>query len=524
MRTVKTLAGAIALGTAVLLVSPKEAGGYSLLGHSLGQGQRDFRVFNNFDNNAANNNQTPDPNYPGYFGATMAIWKGCVEWASEKHGTDGAIGDGGANFDPSFQGEDNDNGGSFGNTHAEIATEDPGVFAYHVGPGPGWRIRYHTNWTWADGPGSIGGNQVDIQGVACHEYGHALGLDHSNSGAATMFFAISQGSTAARSINSDDQAGIQAIYGAASPTKPSIDSLAYDDQLNELTITGVNFAATGNEVWFTQAAVGGNGEPIKVQNLASAAGGTEITLTVPIAAGPGDVLVRTTSGGAGLSNPYPLDPTAATPTGPIITSVDPVNLEALYATNDQNITLTGSGFNAATAVSVDGVPLSTFPLQFTVVDDNTLTLEMPLIDTLGPVEIAVTTSIGTGTTIIDVVAPSDHVLRLGGGNDPETMNSLAPHELRMGGQPGSVAFLWISGSNSPTPALPYFELDIGNFATNLFLMGIFTIEPKGWTEGLFQFSGLPFFTPIYWQSTEYDPVSMTLPAKVSNGSEGLWTF
>ena len=85
---------------------------YDLLGSNLSVGQRDFRVYNNFTDPDANNNTTPDPMFPGYTGAPLAIWKACVEWGSELHG-DGSgdpsqpdgLGSGGANFDPSFQGK-----------------------------------------------------------------------------------------------------------------------------------------------------------------------------------------------------------------------------------------------------------------------------------------------------------------------------------------------------------------------------------------------------------------------------------
>ena len=73
----------LALGAAALLIAPGEDSyGFSKIGGSLGTAQRDFRVFNNFADPASNNNVTPHPQFPGWLGAEMAIWKGYVEWGS----------------------------------------------------------------------------------------------------------------------------------------------------------------------------------------------------------------------------------------------------------------------------------------------------------------------------------------------------------------------------------------------------------------------------------------------------------
>jgi hypothetical protein len=56
-----------------------------------------------------------------------------------------------------------------------------------------------------------------IEDVAAHEFGHALGLGHSDVGGATMYPTISTCSTGSRSLHADDIAGVQSLYPALSP-------------------------------------------------------------------------------------------------------------------------------------------------------------------------------------------------------------------------------------------------------------------------------------------------------------------
>ncbi|NNM24562.1 MAG: matrixin family metalloprotease [Phycisphaerales bacterium] len=67
---------------------------------------------------------------------------------------------------------------------------------------------------WDGLTGSCSGD-MDIQAIATHEFGHALGLGHSADAGATMFASISTCSTGPRSINSDDEDGIGFLYGSA---------------------------------------------------------------------------------------------------------------------------------------------------------------------------------------------------------------------------------------------------------------------------------------------------------------------
>ena len=68
---------------------------------------------------------------------------------------------------------------------------------------PGW------NWTTGSTP------NVDLQSVVTHEFGHALGLNHSTNSGAVMYASYTAG-TLKRSLTADDIAGLTAIYGAGS--------------------------------------------------------------------------------------------------------------------------------------------------------------------------------------------------------------------------------------------------------------------------------------------------------------------
>jgi len=343
---------AAALCLAVTLAEPTQTAGFSLSGGSLGIDQRHVQVFDNFTDPEANDNTIPHPNFPGYAGAVMAIWKSHCEWGSLPRGGNGLgdglasnsnIGDGGANFDNSFQGSADAVGTANGNVHSELAGSSGGTLAFTETPiSDGWRIRYYSTWTWDDGPGAPAPGTMDLQTVATHEIGHALGLGHSGVAGATMVASVPDDFTGGRSLSPDDIAGLQAIYGAASPTKPRIDALSGStDPGGRMTIAGANFAPTGNEVWFTQA--DGDGTPAKVTGVAS--NGTQIDVLIPANAAAGEVLVRTPgSSGANLSNAFPADigspPGAFVLTGPGVASG--ANLPQL--TGEGDLSAGGAGF------------------------------------------------------------------------------------------------------------------------------------------------------------------------------------
>jgi len=307
-----------ALAGAAWVLLPTRGEAWVVIGTGLNTTQRDFRIYNNFTDSTANDNVTPDPNFPGSLGAVMAIWKACAEWGSRLHGNGngdpsqpGDIGSGGANFDAAFAGEANGVGSADDNILSEISGSSGGVLAYTELPSEdGWRIRFYSTWQWADGPGTgIGSGTIDIQGVTTHEFGHALCLGHTSVPGATMGATIIGNGVAMRSIEADDIGGVQAIYGVASANKPVITGVTVNG--STITITGAHFAPTGNEIWFRTSGQTLDTilNPLTVlAGQVSTAGGTQLSVGTPPLADDGDILVKVPGLSFDtLSNAWPAD-------------------------------------------------------------------------------------------------------------------------------------------------------------------------------------------------------------------------
>jgi len=480
---------ALALLSAGFLLAPaRPLEAFSKIGGNLGEGQRDVRVFDNFLDLTANDNPNSPPQFPGWTGVELAVWKGIVEWGSGPHG-DGTgdpvggnqLGSGGANFDAMWSGNANGIGSTNNNIVSSLANcGGGGTLAFTETPiSDGWRIRFCDEWIWDDGPSTIG-SRWDIQGVMTHEYGHAIGLGHSAVSSATMAPSGSPGQTSIRSIEADDTAGVQCVYGLASLTKPIIVATVADVGTNTLTIFGSNFGPTGNEVWFTNATVTATGiDPIvRVLGVASSNGETLITVSIPADASPGDVMINAPgTGGNTLSNAFPtdLEGVFGTPPGthPALTNVTPSSVDALIPGTDQTVTLKGSNLDLATAVRLDGVDLS--PISYTIVDPTTITLDMPQASSLGAHQLSVTDGLVPASIEVTIVPPATPKLQWGTGDALDHVLRASGLDMIVSGTPGELHV--VRGSSTGAPSLSRFRGAPGNPLVDA---GAYVIPAKGW--------------------------------------------
>jgi hypothetical protein len=346
---------ALGLLGAALLLSPAETRAFNVFGDVLDMTLRDYRILNTFSDFRANDNVTPDPDFPGSIGADLAIRKAVAEWGSRPHGsgiTDPSqdqIGSGASNFEAFYAGDALLAGGQNQNVISVIAGGG-GIAITDLPIGDGWRIRFFNNTRdWNDGPDDPEGgvDRFDIQGIMTHEFGHALGLDHSFVAGATMEnnntpdFGVNL-----RSIEADDIAGVQFLYGALDPFKPVLENYEFIGP-GRIRITGADFDDLDNEVWFTpeDATLPMMHPVVIVAAQPSTAGGTVIELDIPAEAGPGSIAVKVPGiRSSTITNVFPFDPLREPWTPPLA-----------YGSPG----LTSAGTEAA--ITWSGLPSASFP-------------------------------------------------------------------------------------------------------------------------------------------------------------------
>ena len=71
-------------------------------------------------------------------------------------------------------------------------------------------VRFNNAFSWQTSSGCSNG--FDLAGVSTHEFGHAVGLGHSNVAGSTMYPSVASCDFTISSLANDDKAGYSAIY------------------------------------------------------------------------------------------------------------------------------------------------------------------------------------------------------------------------------------------------------------------------------------------------------------------------
>lgn len=211
------------------------------------------------------------------------------------------------------------------------------------------------------------------------------------------------------------------------------------------------------------------------------------------------------------------------PMVPVLSAVVPPQVPALVPGTATHFSLMGDHLDDVADVIIDGQSLgSSFPPSYTVVSPTQIDIDLPLLDTLGTVDVTVTNLTGADTTSFEVVAPSPPALQLGAGGDPEPLLSFLPLDLTSGGQPGNVMFLWASFTLAPSIIPGTLTLDIGNGFLDLYLVAFPVVEPQGWVTLSISGANLPNGTTVHFQAFEYDPITGSIPVESTGVATGLW--
>lgn len=246
--------------------------------------------------------------------------------------------------------------------------EDP-IPVYWSGPGePYW-----------SGPGEPSPNsQYDLRGVAVHEFGHALGLHHSEEGSATMFSAAISKALPLRTLEADDRQGLECLYGTRTEEEPVVEILSISPATGptvggtEVFLTGSNFSYTSD----TQLLIDGvalSSEFWEVEGCST----LRIHAMPPHPSGSVSIHLDSEIGSVTLESAY-----VYTGPQPEILSITP---SEGFNAGGAEVEVHGENFVEGAIITIAGNAL----FEQTVVDGSTITGVVPETATQGPVDVKV---------------------------------------------------------------------------------------------------------------------------------------
>ncbi len=168
-------------------------------------------------------------------------------------------------------------------------------------------IVYHENYKWYADGGTCPGDGFFIQNTGTHEFGHLLGLGHSDVSTATMWPTTDWCQTARNILDPDDIAGIQSIYPGSSSTYSHIGlstntlsfssptGIAPASQIINITNTGnatLNWNVSSNQTWCNVSPLLGsaavNGTSQIIVSVSAQSFGSNLNCTIAVSSSGAD--------------------------------------------------------------------------------------------------------------------------------------------------------------------------------------------------------------------------------------------
>lgn len=165
-----------------------------------------------------------------------------------------------------------------------------------------------------------------------------------------------------------------------------------------------------------------------------------------------------------------------------VDSVSPANVECLIPGTAKTVTISGCGFAVNSTVTVDGVAVTGIPSPISVVDDETIEIDMPQLNSLGPKVLTVTSNGQSASVIVNIVAPSSPRVQVGTGDLNNLNLSFSGLNIRYAGTPNSLHWLLYSTSGAASAAPGVVFLGLGANFSQLGYGPLVVIPAKGWDE------------------------------------------
>jgi alpha-tubulin suppressor-like RCC1 family protein len=166
----------------------------------------------------------------------------------------------------------------------------------------------------------------------------------------------------------------------------------------------------------------------------------------------------------------------APPSAPVMTGIAPGQVDALDPGEEHTVTIYGEGFDRATELLLDGVPID--PARYAIHSDSAISLDMPQVERLGVHELAVTDGVVSTSLSITVGPSGTPKLEIGQGNAFNLIDRDEGLTCTLSGPVGSMQVLCLTRSSLP-------EVNASRAvqsSAGLFTSRAYVIPAKGWLQ------------------------------------------